>query len=422
MVQARIEPSPAEQLRELRKARDRYAALAEQLHDSADPELGPDEKMARELDARRILRSYEKSISNSVVRMSSMDKTHRFARPSLGMRAWLVIFVAISAVEGGILLVHSRPDIFQLLLPQKNVAKAERSAPTAPTAPIPATPVPATSVQVTTLKAAPKPLAAPPAIAAPVVLPPKIQAPKPIIRPSAPPPVAIAPKPTPLPAPKPIAPPQLRPSAPPPVAIAPKPTPLPAPKPIAPPQLVLIAPPPVDAPPLPVVVLEPPPTVQPAPPPVATARVTPPPAPVAPIAPPTPPPVATAQPAPPPATAQPTPPPVAAATPAPPQQLAPRAAILIRPEAIVATHTRPPYPIEAKRLGEGGTTRIRLAISPLGAASACEIVKSAGSDQLDAAACSHVQRVWRWKPATQDGQPVAASIDVTIVWNLLIAR
>ena len=244
MVQARIEPSPAEQLRELRKARDRYAALAEQLHDSADPELGPDEKMARELDARRILRSYEKSISNSVVRMSSMDKTHRFARPSLGMRAWLVIFVAISAVEGGILLVHSRPDIFQLLLPQKNVAKAERSAPTAP---IPATPVPATSVQVTTLKAAPKPLAAPPAIAAPVVLPPKIQAPKPIIRPSAPPPVAIAPKPTPLPAPKPI----------------------------APPQLVLIAPPPVDAPPLPVVVLEPPPTVQPAPP-VATARVTPP--------------------------------------------------------------------------------------------------------------------------------------------------
>lgn len=394
MVQARIEPSPAEQLRELRKARDRYAALAEQLHDSADPELGPDEKMARELDARRILRSYEKSISNSVVRMSSMDKTHRFARPSLGMRAWLVIFVAISAVEGGILLVHSRPDIFQLLLPQKNVAKAERSAPTAPTAPIPATPVPATSVQVTTLKAAPKPLAAPPAIAAPVVLPPKIQAPKPIIRPSAPPPVAIAPKPTPLPAPKPI----------------------------APPQLVLIAPPPVDAPPLPVVVLEPPPTVQSAPPPVATARVTPPPAPVAPIAPPTPPPVATAQPAPPPATAQPTPPPVAAATPAPPQQLAPRAAILIRPEAIVATHTRPPYPIEAKRLGEGGTTRIRLAISPLGAASACEIVKSAGSDQLDAAACSHVQRVWRWKPATQDGQPVAASIDVTIVWNLLIAR
>ena len=65
---------------------------------------------------------------------------------------------------------------------------------------------------------------------------------------------------------------------------------------------------------------------------------------------------------------------------------------------------------------------MRLAISPLGAASACEIVKSAGSDQLDAAACSYVQRIWRWKPATEDGQPVAASTEVTIVWNLLTAR
>jgi protein TonB len=93
-----------------------------------------------------------------------------------------------------------------------------------------------------------------------------------------------------------------------------------------------------------------------------------------------------------------------------------------RLEPIAGTHTAPPYPAASTHLGETGATQIRLAISALGAVAECRIVKSSGSERLDTAACSHVQQYWRWKPATQGGQPVAASTQVTIVWNLRSAR
>ena len=110
------------------------------------------------------------------------------------------------------------------------------------------------------------------------------------------------------------------------------------------------------------------------------------------------------------------PPAPAAATPATPAPAA--APVLTRPQAIEGTHTLPPYPIEAKRLGESGNTLMRVAISTQGMATECTVVGGSGSPRLDAAACHHVVLRWRWNPATRDGQPVAATTAVTVVWSL----
>ena len=76
----------------------------------------------------------------------------------------------------------------------------------------------------------------------------------------------------------------------------------------------------------------------------------------------------------------------------------------------------------ATRLGETGTTKMRVTVSALGVAADCRIVQSSGSAILDSAACGHVQANWRWKPATRDGQPIVTGTDVTVVWNLRQAR
>ena len=377
MVHGRIETTPAEQMRELRKARDRYAALAEKLHESTGLELDPEKKLALEQDARRILHAYEKSIANSEVRLSSMGKTHRFARPSLGARTWLAIFMVISLIEGGLLLAYFRPALIAPLAQFLGGRSAR-----APSVPVAALPRPAI-----------QPQASAPAIAeagAQQTAPP----PKPIARPELPPaaPRPVAPPPPTIAAPRPTAPPPSTFAAAPPPTIAAAPRPLPpppAPYPIVPPQ---------------------------APPPLA-ATTSAPPAPNPIVPPQAPPPVAAATPAPPPLAAA-APPPLP--QPQPPLATAP-AAVLPPPtrlEPIAGTHTPPPYPAESKRLGETGSTRMRLAISAQGAASECTIARSSGSERLDTAACDHVRGHWRWKPATQGGQPVAAGTEVTIVWNL----
>jgi protein TonB len=136
-----------------------------------------------------------------------------------------------------------------------------------------------------------------------------------------------------------------------------------------------------------------------------------------------PPPVATVQPqAPPVAPAAQTPPPVAATAPAPQPNIAAAVPPPTRLEPIAGTHTPPPYPAASKNLGETGSSRMRLAISAQGAVAECAIAKSSGSERLDEAACNYVRQNWRWKPATQGGQPVATNTTVTIIWNLRSAR
>lgn len=126
-----------------------------------------------------------------------------------------------------------------------------------------------------------------------------------------------------------------------------------------------------------------------------------------------PPPVATAPPpqiviaAPPPVVAA----PVVKAAPPPP----PPPTLL---KEITRTHTLPPYPALSQRLGEQGTTHLKVAIGTDGHVTDVQIVTSSGSARLDTAAAQWVKDHYTWQPPTQDGKPVAASALVDVVWDL----
>ena len=69
MVRGRIEITPSEQLAELRKARDRYAAIADHLKANPGSAKMRPENRKRERDARRIADAYDKSITNMTSKM-----------------------------------------------------------------------------------------------------------------------------------------------------------------------------------------------------------------------------------------------------------------------------------------------------------------------------------------------------------------
>ena len=91
-------------------------------------------------------------------------------------------------------------------------------------------------------------------------------------------------------------------------------------------------------------------------------------------------------------------------------------------EPIEGTHTPPDYPPFAARTGQAGTTRMKLAVSPEGWVTDCDVVASSGSEMLDRVACTHILESWRWKAPTQDGRPFSTTTSATIVWNLTDAH
>ena len=115
MTKARKEIPPSEQLWGLRKARDRYVALADQLRDDIDLLQRPEEKLARERDARRIALAYEKSIENMVesCRSRRID-VHGSESGSAAVKFALAAFFVV--VAGGSVLAVTRPDIPRALM------------------------------------------------------------------------------------------------------------------------------------------------------------------------------------------------------------------------------------------------------------------------------------------------------------------
>ena len=144
--------------------------------------------------------------------------------------------------------------------------------------------------------------------------------------------------------------------------------------------------------------------VKEAPPPPPPALVKPPPSAVAPppqiviAAPPPPPPVVKA---------------VVAAPPPPPPS---------PPKEIAKTHTIPPYPALSQRLGEQGTTTLKVTVGVNGKPTEVSIDNGSGSARLDQAALVYVRDNYTWEPATRDGKPVADTILVKIVWDLKNAQ
>jgi len=84
---------------------------------------------------------------------------------------------------------------------------------------------------------------------------------------------------------------------------------------------------------------------------------------------------------------------------------------------VVRTHLKPPYPLDAKRAGEQGTTQMEVAISAPGAITDCKVIGTSGSERLDSTACSFVKRYWRWQPRDTPG-----TTKISVVWNLISGR
>ncbi|MGZ5920439.1 MAG: hypothetical protein ACXWLT_01590 [Rhizomicrobium sp.] len=151
MTRGRKEIPPSEQLLGLRKARDRYQSLADQVRDDVDLLQQPAQKLARERDARRIAHAYEKSIQNMITscRIRRID-TDASESGSVAVKVALAAFLVVAA--GGTVLAVTRPAIPRAMIArivgddagvaapqakiQNSAGKAQMSAPrTAPPVP-----------------------------------------------------------------------------------------------------------------------------------------------------------------------------------------------------------------------------------------------------------------------------------------------
>lgn len=108
------------------------------------------------------------------------------------------------------------------------------------------------------------------------------------------------------------------------------------------------------------------------------------------------------------------------ARPAPPAPAAPAPPAPITPPSFNADYLdnpAPAYPPLARRMGEEGRVMLRVYVETTGLPSKVEIRTSSGSERLDQAALEAVRR-WKFVPAKQAGQVVAASVVVPISFSL----
>lgn len=86
-------------------------------------------------------------------------------------------------------------------------------------------------------------------------------------------------------------------------------------------------------------------------------------------------------------------------------------------DAAYLDNPRPVYPPLSRRMGEQGKVLLRVAVNASGLPTEVGLHQSSGSPRLDAAAIEAVQR-WRFTPARQGDQAIAASVIVPIVFSL----
>ena len=77
----------------------------------------------------------------------------------------------------------------------------------------------------------------------------------------------------------------------------------------------------------------------------------------------------------------------------------------------------PRYPASAIKEKNSGTVRVAVSIDNAGQVVAVDLSQTSGSAVLDAVA---IERAWNWKfkPATEDGQPVESRVVVPVVFSL----
>ena len=89
---------------------------------------------------------------------------------------------------------------------------------------------------------------------------------------------------------------------------------------------------------------------------------------------------------------------------------------------IPETHTSPPYPTLARRLGAQGKVMMRLTVQPDGTVGKAEVVTSSGRQDLDQAASQWITGHWTYRPAIRDGAPAAAQVMAAIQFSLSDTR
>jgi ergothioneine biosynthesis protein EgtB len=77
----------------------------------------------------------------------------------------------------------------------------------------------------------------------------------------------------------------------------------------------------------------------------------------------------------------------------------------------------PDYPAESRRRGEEGVVRLLLRVGAEGQVEQAEVVASSGHPALDRAAVAAARR-WRFRPASQAGLPVAATLATAVHFRL----
>lgn len=112
-------------------------------------------------------------------------------------------------------------------------------------------------------------------------------------------------------------------------------------------------------------------------------------------------------------------PPAPAPVVAPPAPPAPPAPIPETPlQSVAATHTTPPYPEMARRMGEHGRVQLRISVAASGDITDVALTQSSGHADLDEAALEWVKSHWRYKAATRDGAGVPSQTSAVVVFDL----
>lgn len=89
---------------------------------------------------------------------------------------------------------------------------------------------------------------------------------------------------------------------------------------------------------------------------------------------------------------------------------------------IAGTHTIPPYPMAAIRMGEEGRVMLRLTISAEGNVASASVTQSSGFADLDQSAIAWVLAHWKYKPAIRGGVAVASATEAVVLFSLKNAR
>lgn len=90
--------------------------------------------------------------------------------------------------------------------------------------------------------------------------------------------------------------------------------------------------------------------------------------------------------------------------------------------SVSATHTTPPYPPIARRIGAEGKVTLRLTVTAEGRVSEAEVVTSSGRDDLDQTAQQWIVAHWIYKPALANGTPVASKTLASVTFSLINGR